>query len=156
MQSLMNCYLMFSCISAKLTATMKKPQAHSPSVLSKNASQQTSRARGTEQGPGSKSGDNQMWISSVQLLSCARLFTTWCATAHQASLSITNSRSLLKLMSIESVMPSNHFILCCRLLLPASTFRHIRVSSNMSALRIGGQSIEVSASTSVLPMNIQD
>ena len=61
---------------------------------------------------------------------------TPCTTAHQASLSITNSRSLLKLMSIESVMPSNHLILCHpRLLLP-STFPRIRIFSNESVLRI--------------------
>ena len=56
--------------------------------------------------------------------------------AHQASLSITNSQSLLKLMSIELVMPSNHLILCCPLLLPPSIFPSIRVSSNESALHI--------------------
>ena len=61
--------------------------------------------------------------------------TPWTA-AHQASLYITNSQSLLKLMSVESVMPSNHFILCHPLLLPTSTFPSIRVFSNESALRI--------------------
>ena len=61
--------------------------------------------------------------------------TPWTA-AHQASLSITNSRSLLKLMSIESVMPSNHFILCRPLLLLPSIFPSIRVFSNESALCI--------------------
>ena len=61
--------------------------------------------------------------------------TPWTA-ARQASLSITNSRSLLKLMSIESVMPSNHLILCCPLLLPPSIFPSIRVFSNESALHI--------------------
>ena len=75
--------------------------------------------------------------SSVQLLSCVRVFATpWTFAAHQASLSITNSRSLLKLMSIESVMPSNHFIFCCPLLLPPSIPPSIRVFSNESALRI--------------------
>ena len=59
----------------------------------------------------------------------------WTA-ARQASLSITNRRSLLKLTSIESVMPSNHLILCCPLLLPPSIFPNIRVSSNESVLRI--------------------
>ena len=59
----------------------------------------------------------------------------WTA-AYQASLSITNSRSLLKLISIESVMPSNHLILCRPLLLPPSIFYSIRVFSNDSALRI--------------------
>ena len=61
--------------------------------------------------------------------------TPWTA-ARQASLSITNSQSLLKLMSIESVMPSNHLILCCPLLLPASIFPSIRVFSNESVLHI--------------------
>ena len=61
--------------------------------------------------------------------------TPWTA-AHQAFLSITNSRSLLKLMSIESVMPSNHLILCHPLLLPPSIFPSIRAFSNESALRI--------------------
>ena len=79
----------------------------------------------------------------------------WTA-ARQASLSITNSRSLLKFMSIESVMPSSHFILCCPLLLSLSIFPSIRVFSNESVLRISGQCIGVSASASVLPMNIQD
>ena len=75
-------------------------------------------------------------FSSVQLLSCVRLFApTWTA-ACQASLSITNSQSLPKLMFIESVMPSNHFILCCPLLLLPSIFPSIRVFSNESALRI--------------------
>ena len=81
--------------------------------------------------------------------------TSWTA-AHQASLSITNSQSLLKLMSIELVMPSNHLILCHPLHLLPSIIPSIRVFSNESALRSGGQSIGVSASTSVLPMNIQD
>ena len=93
---------------------------------------------------------------SVQLLSCVILFATPWTAAHQASLSISNSRSLLKLMSIESVMPSNHLILCCPLLLPPSIFPSIRVFSNESVHCINGQSIGVSASASVLPMNIQD
>ena len=81
--------------------------------------------------------------------------TTWTA-ACQASLSITNSQSLLKLTSIQSVMPSNHLILCRPLLLPPSIFPSIRVFSNESAFRIKWPNIGVSASTSVLPMNIQD
>ena len=72
----------------------------------------------------------------VQLLSCVQLFVTPWTAARQASLSITNSRSLLKLMSIESVMPSNHLILCCPLLLPPSIFPSIRVFSSESVLRI--------------------
>ena len=76
------------------------------------------------------------WIQSVQLLSHVQLFATpWTAT-RQASLSITNSRRLLKLMFIESVMPSNHLILCHPLLLPPSIFPSIRIFSNESALRI--------------------
>ena len=73
---------------------------------------------------------------SVQSLSCVRLFVTQWTVTHQASLSITNTRSLLKLMLIESVMPSNHLILCCPLLLLPSVFPSIRVFSNESALRI--------------------
>ena len=78
------------------------------------------------------------WFSfiSVQLLSHVRLFVTPWTTACQASLSITNSRSLLKLMSIESVMPSNHLLLCRPLLLPPSIFPSIRVFSNESVLRM--------------------
>ena len=84
-------------------------------------------------------------FSSVQSLSSVRLFVTPWTAACQASvldrgwtacLSISNSRSLLKLMSIESAMPSNHLILCCPLLLPLSIFPSIRVFSNKSVLRI--------------------
>ena len=71
-------------------------------------------------------------FSSVQSLSHVQFFVTPCTTACQASLSITNSRSLLKLMSIESVMPSNHLILCHHLLLLPSIFTRIRVFSNES------------------------
>ena len=74
--------------------------------------------------------------SSVRLLSCVWLFgTPWTATC-QASLSITNSWSLLKLMSIELLMPSNHLILCRPILLPPSIFPSVRVFSNESALHI--------------------
>ena len=75
-------------------------------------------------------------FSSVQLLSCVQLFSTPWITAPQALLSITNSQSLLKLISMESVMPSNHLILCHPLLLLPSIFPSIRVFSNESALRI--------------------
>ena len=78
----------------------------------------------------------QLSFSSVQLLSRVWLFETPWTAAHQASLSITNSWSLLKLMSIESVMPSNHLILCRPLLLLPSIFPSIRVFSNESALCI--------------------
>ena len=75
-------------------------------------------------------------FSSVQLLSHVQLFATPWTAARQASLSITNSWSLLRLMSIESVMPSNHLILCHPLLLLPSIFPSIRIFSNESALRI--------------------
>ena len=91
---------------------------------------------------------------SVQLLSCVRLFVTPWTAACQASLSITNSRRLLKLMSIESVMTSNYLILCHPLLLLPLVFPSIRVFSKESVFTSGGQSIGVSAS--VLPVNIQD
>ena len=75
-------------------------------------------------------------LSSVQSLSRVRLFVTPWIAAHQASLSITNSQSSLKLTSIESVMPSSHLILCCPLLLLPPIPPSIRVFSNESALRI--------------------
>ena len=75
-------------------------------------------------------------FSSVQLLSCVQLFVIPWTTACQASLSITSSQSLLKLIFIESVMPSNHLILCHPLLLRPSIFPSIRVFSNESALCI--------------------
>ena len=81
-------------------------------------------------------GANYTWFSSVQSLSRVRLFVIPWTAAHQASLSITNSWSLPKLMPIESVMPSNHFILFCPLLLLPSIFPSIRVFSNESALPI--------------------
>ena len=79
---------------------------------------------------------NYKSLSSVQLLSHSQLFVTPWTAAHQSSLSITNSQNLLKLMSIESVMPSNHLILCRPLLLLPSIFPSIRVFSNESVLRI--------------------
>ena len=75
-------------------------------------------------------------FSSVQLLSCVRLFATLQTAACQTSLSITNSWSLLRIMAIESVMPSNHLILCCPLLILPSMFPSIRVFSNESVLHI--------------------
>ena len=75
-------------------------------------------------------------VEEVKITQSCRLFVTqWCAT-RQASLSITNSRSLLKLIPIESVMPSNHLSLCCSLLLLPSIFPSIRVFSNESVLHI--------------------
>ena len=76
------------------------------------------------------------WLSSVQSLNHVWLFATPWTAAHQASLSITSSQSLPKLMSIESVMPSNHFILCYPLLLPPSVFPSIKVFSSELVLHI--------------------
>ena len=80
--------------------------------------------------------ENSEWIVVVQSLSRVWLFATPWTAAHQASLSFTISQSLLKLMSIESVMPSNHFTLCCPLLLLPSNFSRTRIFSNELALRI--------------------
>ena len=90
-------------------------------------------------------------FSSVQSLSSVQLFSTPWTSACQASLSITNSWSLFKLISIESVMPSNYLILCCPLLLP-SVFPGIRVFSNESVLRIRWPKYQ-SFSFSVSPSN---
>ena len=87
-------------------------------------------------GPAPVPRDMGLRVSSVQSLSHVRLFTTPWTAAHSASLSITNSGSLPKLLSVESVMPSNHLILCRLLLLPPSIFPSIRVFSNESALSI--------------------
>ena len=99
---------------------------------------------------------NKCQFSSVQSLSPVRLFATLWTAARQASLSITNSWSWLKLMSIKWVMPSIHLILCRPLLFLLQSFS-ASVSFQMSQLfESGGQSIGVSASASVLPVNIQD
>ena len=103
----------------------------------------------------------QYTISSVQLLSSVWLFATRWTTTHQASLSIINSWSLLKLMSIELVMPSSYFILCCPLLLKPSIFPRIfpriTVFSNESILRIRWPKYwSLSFSISVPPMDMQD
>ena len=95
-------------------------------------------------------------FSSVQLLSPIWLFVTPWTAAHQASLSITNFWSPHKPMSIESMMPSSHLILCRPLLLLPSIFPSIRSFPVSQVFPSGGQSIGVSASTSVLPMNTQD
>ena len=82
-----------------------------------------------------KLSDNHMF-NSVQSLSCVRLIAAPWNAARQASLSITNSQSLLKHVFIELVMPSNHLIVCCPLLLLPSIFPSIRVFSNESVLHI--------------------
>ena len=93
-------------------------------------------------------------VQSVQLLSCVRLFPTSQTATRQDSLSITNSQSLFKLMSIESVMPSKNLILCRPLLLPPSIALGSFPMSQLFSSE--GQSIGVSTSASVLPMNVQD
>ena len=89
-------------------------------------------------------------------LSCVWLFVTPWTAARQASRSVTNSQSLLKLMPIESVMPSNHLILWHPLLLLPSIFPYIRVFSNESAFRIRGPKYWSFSFSIVLPMNKQD
>ena len=91
----------------------------------------------------------------AQLLSCVWLFVTPWTAAHQASLSFTISHSLLKLMSIESVIPPNNFIICHSLLLLSSISPSMRLFSNELTFVSGDQTIGASASTSVLAMNIQ-
>ena len=100
---------------------------------------------------------NLPWLSqlSVHSFSCVQLFETPWTAACQASLSITNSWSLFRLISIESVIPSNHFILCCPLFLLPSTFPSIRVFSEESFLCIRWPKY-LSFSFTVLPKNIQD
>ena len=95
-------------------------------------------------------------ISSVQSLSLVWLFATPWTAAHQAFLSITNSRSLFKLLSIESLMPSNHLILCHPFFLLPSIFSSTRFFPVGQFFPSGGQSIGASTSASVLPMNIQN
>ena len=90
----------------------------------------------------------------LQLLSCVWIFATLWTVAHQAFLSFTISQSLLKLMPIESVMPSNHLILCHPLLLLPSIFPSINISMSWF-FASGSQSIGTSASASILPMNMQ-
>ena len=84
----------------------------------------------------------QTWISSVQSLSCVQFFVTPWTAAYQASLSITNSQSLPKLMSIELVMPSNHLILCRPLLLQPSIFRSIGVFSSSLYVAIDAAAVK--------------
>ena len=95
-------------------------------------------------------------FSSLQSFSHVRLFVTPWTSARQASLFITNSQSLLKFMSTEQVMPSNYLILYLPLILLPVIFPNIRVFSNESVLHIKWPNTGVSASASVLPMNIQD
>ena len=102
--------------------------------------------------PGKSTGVDQ----SVQLLSRVQLFVTPWTAAWQTSVSITNSQSLIKLMSIESVMPSSHLILCCPLLLLLPIPPSIRVFSNESALCMRWPKYWSFSFRSVLPKNTQD
>ena len=95
-------------------------------------------------------------FSSVQLLSSVRIFVAPWTARRQASVSIANSRSLLKLISIGSVMPSNHLILCRPLLLLPQSFPASGSFQMSQLFASSGQSTGISASTSVLPMNTQD
>ena len=103
-----------------------------------------------------RNSHNIVRLNSVQLFSRVQLFATPWTAAHQASLSITDSRSLLKLMSIELVMPSNHLILCRHLLLHLQSFPASGSFQMSQFFTSGDQSTVVSASASVLPMNTQD
>ena len=105
--------------------------------------------------PGKPFYFSRLQFSSVQWLSRVRLFATPWTAAHQASLSFTISRSLLKFTSIESVMSSNHLILCHPLLLLPSVFPASESFPMSQLFTSGGQSIGASASASVLPVNIQ-
>ena len=102
------------------------------------------------------SGLLSLFSVSVQSLSHTWLFVTLLAPARQAALSITNYQRPPKPMSIESVMPSNHLVLCHPLLLLPSIFPRTGSFQMSQFFTAGGQSIGVSASASVLPMNIQD
>ena len=99
--------------------------------------------------------DKDVFVLLTKSLSLVRLFATPWTAACQAPLSFTISWSLLKLMSIESVMPSSHLILCCPLLLLPSVFPSIRSFSMSWLFTSGGQSIGASVAASVLPMNNQ-
>ena len=106
-----------------------------------------------------RSGKTYRMESNVvvgQLLSCIRIFVNPWTAAIQASLSFTISQSLLKLISIELLMPSNHLIFCRPPLLLSSIFPRIRVFSNESALHIRWSNIRAPAAASVLPKSIQD
>ena len=97
-----------------------------------------------------------MFVVAVQLLSCVQLFVTPWTAAHRASLSFTISQSLLKLMSIELVMPSNHLILIIPFSSCLQSFPTSESFPRSQFFTSDGQSIGISASASVLPMNIQD
>ena len=116
----------------------------------------TPPSRGANSLPGPHLCCPRIKFNSVQSLSHVQLFVTPWTAIHQAFLSITNSQSLLKLISIESMMPSNHLILCHHLLLMPSVFATASGSFLMSQpFASGGQNFGAAASASVLSMNIQ-
>ena len=104
----------------------------------------------------SHGGSPFIFFSWAQLPSRVQLFVIPWTVVHWVSFSITNSRSLLKLTSIKSAMPSNHLILCCPSLLLPYIFPSIRVFLMSQFFTSGGQGVGVSASAWVLPLNIQD
>ena len=143
-----------------MTRPILKPSRALPRNTSLEKKNTQDDSRNSKPFMSSKSGTKNkdrvsVQFSSVQSLSRVRLFATPWTAAHWASLSITNSWSSPKPMSIESVMPSNHLMLCRPLLLLPSIFPSVRISSNESALHIRWPNIGVSASTLVLPVNTQ-
>ena len=122
------------CVSQKMAE-----EAEAPSLLEPQAAKSVTETRaghhGLQSGDRASTRQHLTEFTSVQLLNCVQRFATPWITAHQASLSIINTSSLLKLMSTESMMPSNHLILCHPLLLP-SIFPSIRVFSNELVLCI--------------------
>ena len=141
-----SCWLVWGGVQAATVASAGAPPALFPRLRESTVSKLV--------GPVSNEGPLQ--FNSVQSLSCVRLFATPWTAARQASLSITNSQILLKPMSSQLVMPSNHLILCCPLLLLPSIFPSIRVFSNESVLPIRWPKCWSFTSASVLPKNIQD
>ena len=138
-------------MSQGMWMTPKKWKKTGKWILSQNLKKvkKKERERNTKHSPADFSH------SSVQLLSHVGLFATPCTAARQASLSITNSQSLPKLMSTESVMPSNHLILCRSPFLLPSVFPSIRVFSNESTVCIRWPKYWNFSFSTVLPMNNQ-
>ena len=143
--------------SCSISSSGLRPQLATTTMLKLQDSNPTAcRGHCSWQLPSTKWWNFSREHSSVQLLSCIPLFVTPWTAAHQASLFITNSKSLLKLMSIESVIWSDHFILSRPLLLPLQSFPASGSFPVSQFFVSGDQTIGVSTSASVLPMNIQD
>ena len=120
------------------TGEIREKWVHSPASWDTHTHKETPKSEGSTASSDTKTSHWSLSVqfSSVQVLSRVQLFATPLTAARQASLSITNSRSLLKLMSIKSVMPSNHLILCHTLLLLPSVFPSISIFSNESVICI--------------------